>query len=75
MLIGIPSLVVAVCIVALLTMCYPRAVFLWGDEVNRYADLLLLRGRLWNVIITVLVGGIASKLLYDGISMFFISRK
>jgi hypothetical protein len=33
---AVPSLLVVVCIVILVTTCYPRAVFLWGDEVKRY---------------------------------------
>ncbi len=36
----IPLAILVVCGFILLATCYPTAVFLWGDEVQRYADVL-----------------------------------
>ena len=65
--IGIPLLVLLPCGLTLLFTCYPRSVFLWGDENERYANLLQRRKTLWGVIVTVGITGVASKLLFTGI--------
>jgi len=72
-LLGWPVLFLVVCGVVLLTTCYPRAVFLWGDEKKRYKDMLRRRKFLWGLIWALLVGGIA-RLLFEGISPF-VPRK
>jgi hypothetical protein len=43
--------IVVCCGFALLMTCYPKAVFLWGDEVERYAHLLQRRTILWSIIL------------------------
>jgi hypothetical protein len=62
----VPLLVLLGCTVVLLSTCYPRAVFLWGDEHDRYANVLQRRRLAWGVIATIVVG-ILSKFFYDGV--------
>src|SRR5207253_3924961 len=38
--VGIPLLTILVCAAYLVLRCYPSAVFLWGDEVERYNNML-----------------------------------
>ena len=66
---GVPIVLVLGCVVVLLGTCYPGAVFLWGDEVQRYADLLNRRKAAWGIIVSVIVVGLLSKMLYEGIVM------
>lgn len=65
--IGIPLLIVAACALVLAITCYPRAVFLWGDEVERYASMLQRRKLLWSVIGAILLVGLLSRLFYEGV--------
>lgn len=65
--IGIPLAIVVACALLLAFTCYPRAVFLWGDEVDRYAGMLQRRRILWGAIGTILFAGLLSKFLYEGI--------
>jgi hypothetical protein len=44
---AVPLLVVVACIAILLATCYPHAVFLWGDEVGRYANIVHRRKTIW----------------------------
>lgn len=67
----LPTLVLLACIVILLTTCYPSTVFLWGDEVDRYANVLQRRKMIWGIIIGVTVIGVSSKFLFEGISSWF----
>jgi len=64
---GIPLLVVIGCVFTLLLTCYPSAVFLWGDEVERYANKVQRRKILWSIIGGVTVIGVLSKLFFEGI--------
>ena len=43
------------------------AVFLWGDEVERYNKMLQTRRIVWNIIIGVIVVGVLSNFLYAGL--------
>ena len=63
-----PLLVVVVCIVILLVACYPKAVFLWGDEVKRYASTLDMRKTIWGIIIGVTLVGLSSRFFFEGVS-------
>lgn len=65
--IGVPLLIVFACAGYLVVKCYPRAVFLWGDEVERYNKMLQTRRIVWNVIIGVAVVGVLSNFLYAGL--------
>lgn len=67
----LPVLVVLACTVILLVTCYPSRVFLWGDEVERYANVLQRRKTIWGIIIGVTVVGLSSKFLFEGISSWF----
>jgi len=67
LLFGIPFLLIVAASIYLAMTCYPKAVFLWGDEVDRYNATLLRRKVLWGIIVTILVGGIATKLLSEAV--------
>jgi hypothetical protein len=67
--IGIPLALVLGCVLVLLITCYPKAVFLWGDEVDRYAALVQRRKAAWGIIVSVIIVGLLSKMLYEGIVM------
>jgi hypothetical protein len=69
--IGIPLTIVVACALFLLITCYPRAVFLWGDEVQRYANMLQRRKILWGAIGAILFVGLLSKFLYEGVVPWF----
>jgi len=63
----IPLVIVLACGLALLLTCYPRAVFLWGDEVERHSKTLHRRKTLWAIIIGVMLIGLLSNLLTAGV--------
>lgn len=65
---AVPLSVVAGCIVILLATCYPRAVFLWGDEVKRYASIVDRRKTIWGIIIAVTVVGVSSRFFFEDVS-------
>jgi hypothetical protein len=65
---GVPLSVVLACVLVLVKTCYPTAVFLWGDEVDRYAHTMQRRKIIWNTIISVIVVGVLSKSLFEGLS-------
>lgn len=70
-LLALPLIVVLGCIVALLATSYPSAVFLWGDEIERYNNALQRRKALWGVVIGVTVIGLLSKFLTEWVSLWF----
>jgi hypothetical protein len=65
---AVPLSVVVACIVILLTTCYPSAVFLWGDEVARYANTVHRRKTIWGIIIAVTVVGVSSRFFFEDVS-------
>jgi hypothetical protein len=67
----VPISVVVGCFLVLLANCYPSAVFLWGDEVERYANVLQRRRVLWSAIVGITVVGVLSKLLFEGLTNSF----
>jgi hypothetical protein len=64
---GVPFLLLVGVVIVLVTTCYPTVVFLWGDEVRHYDTILQRRKILWGLIVTILAGGIISKLLSEGV--------
>jgi hypothetical protein len=68
LLLGIPLVVVVVCAFLLVSTCYPSAVFLWGDEVERYANTLFWRKALWGVIVSVTFLGVLPELFAAGVA-------
>jgi hypothetical protein len=68
---GVPLLVVVACIIVLVMTCYPRAVFLWGDEVRRYTSTVDKRKAIWGIIIAITIVGISSKFFVEAISSWF----
>lgn len=65
--IGLPIVAIIGCASFLLITCYPTKVFLWGDEVERYARITQRRRLLWGVITGVMVVGLLGKFLSEGI--------
>jgi hypothetical protein len=65
--IGGPLIILLGCALYLLIPCYPSAVFLWGDEVERYQKTLQTRRIVWGIIIGVTVIGVLSKVLVMGV--------
>jgi hypothetical protein len=65
-LIGGPMVVVMVLVFILILSCYPRAVFLWGDEVESYENLRQRRRLIWGIITGVMVIGVTGKFLSEG---------
>ena len=63
-----PLLIVLVCAAYLAFRCYPNAVFLWSDEVERYNKMLQTRRIVWTLIIGGIVFGVLSKVLYTGLA-------
>ena len=63
----IPLAILVVCGFILLATCYPTAVFLWGDEVQRYANVLQRRKVLWSIIIGVPIIGLLANILIIGV--------
>jgi hypothetical protein len=68
LLLAVPLFVVLACVLVLVATCYPSAVFLWGDEVERYANTLQRRKITWNIIVSVTVVGVLSQVLVEGLS-------
>jgi len=65
--VAVPLLSVLACVVYLVWRCYPSAVFLWGDEVERYNKMLQTRRIVWSFIIGGILFGVLSKFLYTGL--------
>lgn len=65
---GLPLALVLGCVIVLAVTCYPKTVFLWGDEVERYAQTVQRRKAAWGIIISVLVVGVLSKFLFESVS-------
>lgn len=63
----VPLIAVVACIIALIATCYPRVVFLWGDEVERYSSTLQRRKTIWGIIIAVAIVGVLSRLFFEGL--------
>ena len=64
---AIPLVTILACGLILLLTCYPRAVFLWGDEVERHSKTLYRRKALWTIIIGVMLIGLLSNILIVGV--------
>jgi hypothetical protein len=64
----VPLLFLLGCTLVLLLTCYPKAVFLWGDEADRYASLLQRRKLVWGLIAAIAGTGFLSKFLYEGVA-------
>lgn len=64
--VGAPLLLMLGCSFYLLVQGYPTAVFLWGDEIERYNKILQTHRIIWGVIIALTVG-VLSTFLYTGL--------
>lgn len=65
---GVPLTITLIAAIWLLARCYPSSVFLWGDEVGRYAKVVQQRRVGWNVIILGMVVGVLAGLLAVGVT-------
>lgn len=61
LLIAAPGLAMVGSVVVLMG-CYPRSVYLWGDEIGRHARLLRRRKVAWGVIASIAVTGVGANL-------------
>jgi hypothetical protein len=66
--IAVPVVILLTCIVILFGTCYPRAVFLWGDEEMRWAATLRRRNVTWGVMGAILVGGLLANPFFEGMA-------
>src|SRR5208282_2381579 len=64
----IPISVVVICVFTLLFRCYPKATFLWGDEIEEYKKMRRWRTALWSIIISVTIVGISADLLSQAVA-------
>jgi hypothetical protein len=67
LLIIAPVLAMLGCL-GVLAGCYPRSVYLWGDEIGRHARLLRRRHWAWGVVVGIAVIGLGANLLTKGLS-------
>jgi hypothetical protein len=72
--VAIPLLAIMICVTVLFASCYPRAVFLWGDEDERWAATQSRRKLMWSVISTILIGGILANGFYQGIGGLYSGK-
>lgn len=59
----IPILVLVGAGLFLLSTCYPRAVFLWGDGIERYERIKQRRTFVWGVIIVATLVSVVANFL------------
>jgi hypothetical protein len=64
-ILALPLSVVVALIVILLTTCYPGAVFLWGDEIERYANTVQRRKVIWTIVVGVTTVGVLSRIFAE----------
>ena len=57
----LPLGILLVCAVVLM-QSYPGSVFLWGDEIERHRAIVKRRDTTWNIIIGILIVGVAANL-------------
>jgi hypothetical protein len=67
-ILALPLSVVVVLVLILLTTGYPHAVFLWGDEVARYADIVQRRRVIWTMIVGVTTIGVLSRIFSEALT-------
>jgi hypothetical protein len=67
----VPLVLILMSVTYLLYLCYPRAVFLWGDYAEHYESLRSRRRTLWTVIVASLVIGVLSSLVASSLAATF----
>lgn len=67
-LLFLPLSVVVATALYLLVVCYPNALFLWGDSVGRYETLKQTRTLLWSVIIGTTVVAVLTNAFKEGLT-------
>ena len=73
-LVLIPLIVIIACAFVLLFNCYPRAVFLWGDEQENWKATLRRRTLMWSIIGSLLIGGLVANAFYSGVTAWFSGK-
>jgi hypothetical protein len=71
-LLAAPLVILVAGMGVLLATCYPREVFLWGDEVERYANLVHRQRTIWSIIVGVTVVSISTRFLVEDVSSWFL---
>jgi hypothetical protein len=66
----VPIGIVLVCFIVLLKS-YPSNVFLWGDEVGRYENILQRRKIAWGIIVGCVIIGVGGKFLSENLLSYF----
>jgi hypothetical protein len=61
------------CAVLLLAVCYPHAVFYWGDGKDRYESLLTMRNVIWNIIRSVTIVAVIGSIFASTFGAAFFS--
>jgi hypothetical protein len=64
----LPILLIVGCVLYVITKCYPRTNFLWGDYDTFYKELMAKKRVVWLVVIASLVLGIVGNLFVYGLS-------
>lgn len=64
----IPLSLVLVCTLLLVTTAYPYNLFLWGDEIDRYARAIQRRKILWSLVAGMTIAGVSANLLFAAFS-------
>jgi hypothetical protein len=60
-------LAILIASVVVLIGTYPRSVYLWGDEIERYRQMLKKRAVAWTVVVGIVVTGLGANLLSAGL--------
>jgi len=63
------------CAVMLLAMCYPHAVFYWGDGKERYESALTMRGVIWTILRSVTIVAIVGSIFAGIVGSEFFNDK
>ena len=61
------ALAVLACATYLMFRGYPSAIFLWGDEIERYDKTVRTRRIVWNVIFGGVLAGLIASFLFTGL--------
>ncbi len=69
-----PPIVVVALALYLVIVCYPNALFLWGDSIGRYETLKQTRTLLWSIIIGTTVVGVLTNVFREGLTSW-LSRQ
>jgi hypothetical protein len=67
----VPPGVVIASALYLLLVCYPNALFLWGDWIGRYDALKQTRTLLWSIIIGTTIVAVLTNVFKEGLTSWW----